>query len=558
MFFMSKRKGPKSGIYKITNKVNQKFYIGSTKNFFSKRWWSHRNDLRLQQHGNKYLQRAWDKYGEKSFTFSVLEEDVPEENLYEREQFWIDTTNCTDPEIGYNIAKLATNPNPREYTEEERRKQSNRIAPGGYLVTMPTGLELHVENLTEFAQAWPEYKLNERGLSACARGEIPQHKGFKCKRADPQYQVEYVKPEDKRLRSFVLFDPQGKRYEVDNLSEFCRQHNIEDQRITLLGCAKGKNYQSKGWQCYYEENAPKEFIPVEELQAQNRKHYFIISPDYQTYTTDYLREFCEKHNLHEGAMRQCTLESSRVTQYKGWQCFEDTEALNKEELLNNLDYFWLQNPQSKEELKIPRPLLKEWCEKKEFNYEYFLRCANKNAKQRTDYFTVDNWYIILLKEKEFISFTPPLIPTKHFEEKGYIITYPDGKEVEVLNLREFAREHNLNPKCLDDCLSGRQSNHRGFKAMYKDINKRKEFISTADSKNKEYVLFDPEGTRYEVSNLRAWLKERGMLKMYVGLVQCATREDSYSCKKWQCFYKENAPKEYLSTKELKKLKSITK
>jgi group I intron endonuclease len=393
MFFMSKRKGPKSGIYKITNKVNQKFYIGSTKNFFSKRWWSHRNDLRLQQHGNKYLQRAWDKYGEKSFTFSVLEEDVPEENLYEREQFWIDTTNCTDPEIGYNIAKLATNPNPREYTEEERRKQSNRIAPGGYLVTMPTGLELHVENLTEFAQAWPEYKLNERGLSACARGEIPQHKGFKCKRADPQYQVEYVKPEDKRLRSFVLFDPQGKRYEVDNLSEFCRQNNMEDQRITLLGCAKGKNYQSKGWQCYYEENAPKEFTPVEELQAQNRKHYFIISPDYQTYTTDYLREFCEEHNLNEHAMRCCANPKEKAQRYKNWACYEDNENLNKQEILDNLPYYYVKHIETGEQDLIPQPLFKEWSKEKGFTHEYVLRVGSTNHKKPYKKQTHFKWYI---------------------------------------------------------------------------------------------------------------------------------------------------------------------
>ena len=59
-----------SGIYKITNNVNGKFYIGSSQNI-SRRWYDHKRELRIQKHHNKYLQRAWNKYGEENFSFEI-------------------------------------------------------------------------------------------------------------------------------------------------------------------------------------------------------------------------------------------------------------------------------------------------------------------------------------------------------------------------------------------------------------------------------------------------------------------------------------------------------
>lgn len=63
----------KSGIYKIVNKIDGKYYVGSTKNFH-KRWkYYHLRDLRLNKHKNDKLQNAWNKYGEESFEFVPVE-----------------------------------------------------------------------------------------------------------------------------------------------------------------------------------------------------------------------------------------------------------------------------------------------------------------------------------------------------------------------------------------------------------------------------------------------------------------------------------------------------
>ena len=60
------------GIYKITNATNGKCYIGQTVNF-RKRKRNHFNYLRNNKHHNTYLQRAFNKYGEKNFDIQFLE-----------------------------------------------------------------------------------------------------------------------------------------------------------------------------------------------------------------------------------------------------------------------------------------------------------------------------------------------------------------------------------------------------------------------------------------------------------------------------------------------------
>lgn len=60
-------------IYQIRNKINNKIYIGSTNNV-RKRWNNHRSKLNNNIHENQYLQKAWNKYGEINFQFSIIEE----------------------------------------------------------------------------------------------------------------------------------------------------------------------------------------------------------------------------------------------------------------------------------------------------------------------------------------------------------------------------------------------------------------------------------------------------------------------------------------------------
>lgn len=78
------------GIYKITNKINNKSYIGQSIDI-ERRWKSHKTEP-FNPNSTQYntiFYKAIRKYGIKNFIFEILEE-CPQEQLNEREQYWIE------------------------------------------------------------------------------------------------------------------------------------------------------------------------------------------------------------------------------------------------------------------------------------------------------------------------------------------------------------------------------------------------------------------------------------------------------------------------------------
>jgi group I intron endonuclease len=98
---------PKRGIYKIENTSNRKCYVGSAV-IITMRWGHHKKLLRGNKHHSIKLQRAWNKYGETAFTFSILEEVDRKDDLIIREQHWMNILNVISN--GYNISPLAGSP----------------------------------------------------------------------------------------------------------------------------------------------------------------------------------------------------------------------------------------------------------------------------------------------------------------------------------------------------------------------------------------------------------------------------------------------------------------
>lgn len=106
----------KMGIYQIRNTINNKVYIGSTINRYSRRW-KHFDDLKKKKHHSSYLQNAFDKYGRDVFVFEMLEFTDEKEKLVSLEQSWIDKVN---PE--YNIRKIAQSNLGMKHSEETKEK----------------------------------------------------------------------------------------------------------------------------------------------------------------------------------------------------------------------------------------------------------------------------------------------------------------------------------------------------------------------------------------------------------------------------------------------------
>lgn len=99
-------------IYMIKNPINNKFYIGSTKNL-KMRMQDHRGRLLRNVHASIILQKAINKYGIDIFEIYVLKE-CAEDILLDEEQFYLDFLL---PQ--YNVSKQANRPDV-EVTETRR------------------------------------------------------------------------------------------------------------------------------------------------------------------------------------------------------------------------------------------------------------------------------------------------------------------------------------------------------------------------------------------------------------------------------------------------------
>lgn len=112
-----------SGIYRITNIINKKIYIGSSK-CLKDRFYQHSLELRNNTHYNPYLQNSWNKYGEDSFLFEVVEIVDEFSSLQDREQHWLDKTKSYIRSNGYNILEKAYSFQGYKHSEETRKRMS--------------------------------------------------------------------------------------------------------------------------------------------------------------------------------------------------------------------------------------------------------------------------------------------------------------------------------------------------------------------------------------------------------------------------------------------------
>lgn len=102
-------------VYKITNAINGKIYVGQTRQPLYKRWWRHCNNGKCPA-----ITSAIKKYGVENFTIEVIDTATSLEELNEKERQWIEKLNTLAPN-GYN---LRTGGDSYEVTEIARKHLS--------------------------------------------------------------------------------------------------------------------------------------------------------------------------------------------------------------------------------------------------------------------------------------------------------------------------------------------------------------------------------------------------------------------------------------------------
>lgn len=222
-----------SGIYQILCIPTGKIYIGSAVDL-RRRWADHRKTLRRSSHRNSYLQHAWDKYGEDAFFFSVLE-FVPTERLLIAEQHWIDTTNCCNEHVGFNLSVTAGSNLGRTFGAEFREHISQRNGAIWEGFVDPSGSPVTIRSLWRFCR---ENKLHFGAMHNLARGKgrTKSYKGWTHidnRRTEP--------------RIFVgLVDPDGNEVgPIENLSAFARERGLAHSKLSEV--LNGRRRSHYGW-----------------------------------------------------------------------------------------------------------------------------------------------------------------------------------------------------------------------------------------------------------------------------------------------------------------------
>ena len=105
-------------IYKITNTVNGKTYIGQTINKVQQRWKEHCKPSRASV---SVISLAIQKYGKENFVFEVLDTADSIEELNAKEQMYIASFSCISPN-GYNLNSGGNNYADSEETRNKKAK----------------------------------------------------------------------------------------------------------------------------------------------------------------------------------------------------------------------------------------------------------------------------------------------------------------------------------------------------------------------------------------------------------------------------------------------------
>ena len=227
-----------SGIYQILCVPTGKVYIGSAVNL-RQRWHDHYTRMRARTHNNEHIQRAWDKYGERAFVFSIVEMVMFPEYLLDREQHWMDETQCYDRSKGFNLARIAGS-NIGIPASDQRKKRigmANAHLFDGFID--PSGGEVSpIHNLTAFCR---EHSLSDKAMHEVYRGTRVSYKGWTHKKYPRQPHAL-----SKVFHGFV--NPSGASVgPIHNLSAFCRQHGLAQSHMQQVHA--GKRPHHRGWTC---------------------------------------------------------------------------------------------------------------------------------------------------------------------------------------------------------------------------------------------------------------------------------------------------------------------
>lgn len=286
-------------IYKVTNNINGKSYIGQTTNFTSRKASHKRLD------GNaKLLKQAIIKYGFENFKWEIIDENIDECLLDEREIYYIDKYNThASNNHGYNLTH------------------------GGSRVFGASGEHHYLNQMGNDKKEWlKKYRIGENNPNF-GNGQVTSGDNHYLNKMGDNVKERWL---DENLRGEHNYQSKMTKEE---LKEKCWINHLDkEEKEKWVKKISGDN--SPFHKAYlkdpdkYRGKNSSNFGKLGE-KSPNAKKYIITFPNGDEYLTLSIKEFCRtciSHKLNSPGLYQCA--NNKIDSYKGFKCrhYTDNDA----------------------------------------------------------------------------------------------------------------------------------------------------------------------------------------------------------------------------------------
>ncbi len=296
-------------IYKITNKVNGKIYIGLDSGSISrgKRWSTHKGASKKVTQKSMIIHKAMAKYGIDNFSYEIIEICESIDALKAAEAKWIDSFNSNNYKFGYNRTKGGDN-NWWSCASEEHKDTVKKYLGNCVKNWWTSMTEIERDIVCERRRDTQKTIYSEYRQTLMQAGKA---------KLDPAILAEKYKKAGEATakvlaKSYQITDPDGNIQNIVNLRDFCRNNNltVENMRAVL----KGKSRHHKGWTCNYLENN----IPIEITKqfVMIPQRWIFTSPDGNETIVENLKLFCKENDLPYWSLNH--LKDIKTRTWKGW------------------------------------------------------------------------------------------------------------------------------------------------------------------------------------------------------------------------------------------------
>ena len=235
-------------IYKTTNKVNGKIYVGQkkSKKFLSKKYLG----------SGIELANAINKYGEENFEVELLEAVNSSEELDAREIYWIESLNSRDRSIGYNIARGGDGGDTLSHLSPEALKtckQRMSSSHKGRKMSQETKDKLSAINKGKYYLTEESKEKGRQKLLGRVQSEEEKEKKRQARRRflenNPTFMKEVVGAKiSEAKKGKVVISKEQRKQISSTLKEYFKthkpyivgKHHTEEAKIKISLCHKGR------------------------------------------------------------------------------------------------------------------------------------------------------------------------------------------------------------------------------------------------------------------------------------------------------------------------------